>query len=47
MYFAQMCRYIDITRDEYFKEMKKYEVDTNLLNNLVKESKTLKYLFSL
>ncbi|CAF1020744.1 unnamed protein product [Brachionus calyciflorus] len=42
MYFAQMCRYIDITKDEYFEEMKKYEEDIHVLNKLLGHSKILK-----
>ncbi|CAF1102577.1 unnamed protein product [Brachionus calyciflorus] len=42
MYFAQMCRYIDITKDEYFEEMKKYEENIQVLNHLLSQSKILK-----
>jgi hypothetical protein len=42
MYFAQMCRYIDITRDEYFQEMKKHEADIKTMNVLLNQSKILK-----
>ena len=42
MYFAQMCRYIDITRDEYFEEMRKYEANIKSLNTLLNQSKILK-----
>lgn len=44
MYFAQMCRYIDITRDEYFQEMKKHEANIKTLNTLLNQSKILKYI---
>ena len=42
MYFAQMCRYIDITRDEYFEEMRKYETNIKSLNTLLNQTKILK-----
>ena len=43
MYFAQMCRYIDITRDEYFEEMKKHEANIKTFNILLNQTKILKY----
>ncbi len=43
MYFAQMCRYIDITKDEYFEEMKKFENDIKSLSLILNQSKILKY----
>ena len=43
MFFSQMCRYIDITRDEYFEEMKRYEEDIKSFNLLLNQSKILKY----
>jgi mitofusin len=42
MYFAQMCRYIDITRDDYFEEMKKHEASIKSLSLLLSQSKILK-----
>lgn len=42
MYFSQMSRYIDITKDEYFQEMKQYENDIEALNHLINKSKILK-----
>ena len=41
MYFAQMCRYIDITRDEYFKEMKRHEANIKTFNLLLKPIKNI------
>lgn len=43
MYFAQMCRYIDITRDEYFSDMKKHEKDIKVLGSVLNHSKILRY----
>jgi hypothetical protein len=43
MYFAQMCRYIDITKDEYFEEMKKHEADIKSFNLILNQSKILRY----
>ncbi len=42
MYFAQMCRYIDITKDEYFLEMRKYENDIKSLNVILNQLKIQK-----
>ncbi|RNA43637.1 mitofusin-2 isoform X1 [Brachionus plicatilis] len=42
MYFSQMSRYIDITKDEYFQEVKKYQADIDALNQLINRSKILK-----
>jgi len=42
MYFAQMCRYIDITRDEYFDELKRYEENIKKYNQILNQSKILK-----
>jgi len=42
MYFAQMCRYIDITKDEYYKEIKQYESDIKTLNVVSNSSKILR-----
>ena len=42
MYFAQMCRYIDITRDEYFEELKRYEENIKIYNQILNQSKILK-----
>lgn len=42
MYFAQMCRYIDCTRDDYFEDMRKNEKDIKVLGNILQASKTLK-----
>ncbi len=42
MYFAQMCRYIDITKDEYFSEMRKYENDIKSLNVILNQLKIQK-----
>lgn len=41
-YFEQMCRYIDITKNEYFEEMKKHESDIETLKHLLNQSKILK-----
>lgn len=42
MYFAQMCRYIDITRDEYFKDMKQHEKDIKVLGSILSNLKILR-----
>lgn len=42
MYFAQMCRYIDITRDDLYSEFKKLEEDKKILNTVINQSKILK-----
>lgn len=42
MYFAQMCQYIDITRDDLYEELKKLENDKKLLSSIITQSKTLK-----
>jgi hypothetical protein len=42
MYFAQMCRYIDITKDEYYQEIKKYESDIKTYNVVSNSSKILR-----
>lgn len=42
MYFAQMCRYIDITRDDYFHEMKQHEKDIKVLGSILSHSKILR-----
>ena len=44
MYFAQMCRYIDITKDEYYQEIKKYESEIKTLHVVSNNSKVLRYL---
>lgn len=41
-YFAQMCRYIDITRDEYFEEMRTHEKNIKTLGLILTHSKTLR-----
>lgn len=45
MYLAQMYRYIDITKEEYFNEQKRYESDIKILNEVLDVSKSLKYDF--
>lgn len=42
MYLAQMFRYIDITKEDYLKEQKRYESDINILNQVLDKSKVLK-----
>jgi hypothetical protein len=42
-----MCRYIDITKDEYYKEIKKYENDIKTLQILSNQSKVLRYFIFL
>ncbi|RNA43638.1 transmembrane GTPase Marf, partial [Brachionus plicatilis] len=42
MYLTQMCRYIDITKEEYFKEQKRYESDIKILDEVLNKSKNLK-----
>jgi len=44
-YFGQMCRYIDITKDEYYKEIKKYENDIKILQIVSNQSKVLRYIY--
>ena len=46
MYFAQMCRYIDITKDEYFGEMRKHETDIKTFGSILTHSKILRFLIS-
>ena len=43
MYFAQMCRYIDITKDEYFGEMRKHETDIKTFGSILTHSKILRF----
>ena len=40
-----MCRYIDITKDEYYKEIKKYENDIKTLQILSNQSKVLRFFY--
>lgn len=47
MYFAQMCRYIDITRDELYKDMKTSENDIQIANKILNQAKILKYNFEM
>ena len=47
MYFAQMCRYIDITRDDYFKDMKQHEKDIKILGSILGHSKILRFVYLL
>jgi len=42
MYFAQMCRYIDCTRDDYFQDMRKNEKEIKILGSILQNTKTLK-----
>lgn len=44
MYFATMCQYIDITRDDLYEELKKLENDKKLLSSVITDSKKLKYV---
>ena len=34
MYFAQMCEYIDITRDDLYEELKKLESEKKILSSI-------------
>ena len=42
MYFGQMCRYIDITRDEYFADMRRHEREIKVLGSVLSHSKILR-----
>ena len=45
MYFAQMCEYIDITRDDLYEELKKLESEKKILSSIITQSKALKFVF--
>ncbi len=47
MYFASMCRYIDVTRDDLYTDMKNYENEIKKMATLINNTKILKYVLPL